>query len=275
MRKALTYIIVFILVQLMATYAVLTVASMLDGHDFITAVKAALMGGVAGTATLLIITSAVYSVILLVMFLSLKWCVASPTYLRTKPWGVFFWAGVAALGTLIPSEVYQELLPLPDFSTQELMQVMSSRWGYLTICIFAPLVEEVVFRGAVLRSLLQRMNSRWGAIALSAFLFALVHLNPAQMPHAFLIGLLLGWMYERTRSILPGIMVHWVNNTVVYVVYNLLPNLSERPVYDLFGGDWKRIALSVLFSLLILLPALWQLHTRMKPAQEEIFPKYE
>ena len=127
----------------------------------------------------------------------------------------------------------------------------------------------------MLRSLLQRMNSRWGAIALSAFLFALVHLNPAQMPHAFLIGLLLGWMYERTRSILPGIMVHWVNNTVVYVVYNLLPNLSERPVYDLFGGDWKRIALSVLFSLLILLPALWQLHTRMKPAQEEIFPKYE
>ena len=275
MRKAIIYIIVFILVQLMATYAVLTVASMLDGHDFVTAVKAAVMGGVPGTATLLIITSAVYSVILLVMFLSRKWCVASPTYLRTKPWGVFFWAGVAAMGTLIPSEVYQELLPLPDFSTQELMQVMSSRWGYLTICIFAPLVEEVVFRGAVLRSLLQRMNSRWGAIALSAFLFALVHLNPAQMPHAFLIGLLLGWMYERTRSILPGIMVHWVNNTVVYVVYNLLPNLSERPVYDLFGGDWKRIALSVLFSLLILLPALWQLHTRMKPAQEEIFPKYE
>ena len=275
MRKAIIYIIVFILVQLMATYAVLTVASMLDGHDFVTAVKAAVMGGVPGTATLLIITSAVYSVILLVMFLSRKWCVASPTYLRTKPWGVFFWAGVAALGTLIPSEVYQELLPLPDFSTQELMQVMSSRWGYLTICIFAPLVEEVVFRGAVLRSLLQWMNSRWGAIALSAFLFALVHLNPAQMPHAFLIGLLLGWMYERTRSILPGIMVHWVNNTVVYVVYNLLPNLSERPVYDLFGGDWKRIALSVLFSLLILLPALWQLHTRMKPAQEEIFPKYE
>ena len=249
MQKALIYIIVFILVQLMATYAVLTVASMLDGHDFVTAVKAAVMGGVPGTATLLIITSAV--------------------------WGVFFWAGVAAMGTLLPSEVYQELLPLPDFSTQELMQVMSSRWGYLTICIFAPLVEEVVFRGAVLRSLLQRMNSRWGAIALSAFLFALVHLNPAQMPHAFLIGLLLGWMYERTRSILPGIMVHWVNNTVVYVVYNLLPNLSERPVYDLFGGDWKRIALSVLFSLLILLPALWQLHTRMKPAQEEIFPKYE
>ena len=275
MQKALIYIIVFILVQLMATYAVLTVASMLDGHDFVTAVKAAVMGGVPGTATLLIITSAVYSVILLVMFLSRKWCVASPTYLRTKPWGVFFWAGVAAMGTLLPSAVYQELLPLPDFSTQELMQVMSSRWGYLTICIFAPLVEEVVFRGAVLRSLLQRMNSRWGAIALSAFLFALVHLNPAQMPHAFLIGLLLGWMYERTRSILPGIMVHWVNNTVVYVVYNLLPNLSERPVYDLFGGDWKRIALSVLFSLLILLPALWQLHTRMKPAQEEIFPKYE
>ena len=267
MQKALIYIIVFILVQLMATYAVLTVASTLDGHDFVTAVKAAVMGGVPGTATLLIITSAVYSVILLVMFLSRKWCVASPTYLRTKPWGVFFWAGVAALGTLIPSEVYQELLPLPDFSTQELMQVMSSRWGYLTICIFAPLVEEVVFRGAVLRSLLQRMNSRWGAIALSAFLFALVHLNPAQMPHAFLIGLLLGWMYERTRSILPGIMVHWVNNTLAYVVCKLFPQYADAKVIDLLGGDDSRVALAVVFSLLIFIPAVFQLHLRLRRAQ--------
>ena len=269
MRKALTYIIVFILVQLMATYAVLTVASMLDGHDFITAVKAALMGGVAGTATLLIITSAVYSVILLVMFLSLKWCVASPTYLRTKPWGVFFWAGVAALGTLIPSEVYQELLPLPDFSTQELTKVMSSRWGYLTICIFAPVVEEVIFRGAVLRALMERTDEKkgfWVPVLISAVLFAVVHINPAQMPHAFLLGILLGWMYARTGSIIPGIVVHWVNNTVAYVGFHLLPGSMDARLTDLFGSP-TRVLLAVALSLVcILLPAIFQLHLRMKKA---------
>ncbi len=268
MQKALTYIIVFIMVQLLSTYAVLIVASLLKGQDFITAVKVSLMGGVPGTATLLIVTSALYSLVLLVIFLAAKWCEVSPSYLRSRPWGVFFWAAVAAMGTLIPSEVYQELFPLPDISSKELLQVMASRWGYLTICIFAPLVEEVVFRGAVLKSLLQRMESRWVAIAVSAFFFAIVHLNPAQMPHAFCLGLLLGWMYERTHSILPGIVVHWVNNTVIYVVYNIFPNLSEKPICDLFGGDWVRISLSVLFSLLIFIPAIWQLNMRMRLAHE-------
>ena len=123
-----------------------------------------------------------------------------------------------------------------------------------------------MFRGAVLRSLLQRMDSRWGAIALSALFFALVHLNPAQMPHAFLIGLLLGWMYERTRSILPGIMVHWVNNTVAYVLYAFYPD-PDIKLNDIFMGNQQNVLLAVAFSLCIFIPSLLQLNIRMKKAE--------
>ncbi len=266
MKKALTYIIVFILVQIFVTYAVLASHAMLGGHPFMESLKMAVTAQIPATATLLIVTSAIYSLILLVLFLAAKWCEVSPTYLRARPWGVLLWAAVLALGMLIPSEVAQEILPLPDLMGKEMAQVLSSRWGYLTICIFAPLVEEVVFRGAVLRSLLQRMDSRWGAIAMSALLFALVHLNPAQMPHAFCVGLLLGWMYERTHSLLPGIMVHWINNTAVYVVFNIFPNLPDTPIRSLYGDNWMKIGLCVLFSLFIFLPAIWQLNARMKPA---------
>ena len=120
-------------------------------------------------------------------------------------------------------------------------------------------------RGAILKSLLQSPKlSAWGAIAISAVIFAIIHFNPAQMPHAFLIGLLLGWMYYRTGSILPGVALHWVNNSVAYVMYNLYPN-PQMKLIDLFGSQRTVIA-AVLFSLLILLPAIYQLNLRMRKA---------
>ena len=123
-----------------------------------------------------------------------------------------------------------------------------------------------MFRGAILRALLQGTSRHWVAIVMSALLFALIHMNPAQMPHAFCLGLLLGWMYYRTRSIIPGIMVHWVNNTVAYALYNIIPNANDMRIIDLYNGDYVRVALSVGFSLLILVPAIFQLHQRMKKA---------
>ena len=165
------------------------------------------------------------------------------------------------------AEVFLELFPLPDHGSDMMRDVMENRWGYLAICIFAPLVEELVFRGAILRALLDTRMSRWVAIAISAAIFALAHFNPAQMPHALCMGLLLGWMYERTMSIIPGIMLHWVNNTVAFVVFRLFPQYSDAKLVDLLGGDHIKVAMALLFSLLILLPAIFQLHLRMKRAE--------
>ena len=186
--------------------------------------------------------------------------------MRTRQWTVMLWSCVAGLGTILPSKALQELMPeLPDMLQQTMMGVMSSYWGYIVVCILAPLVEEIVFRGAILKSLLKSVKPMW-AIVVSALLFSLIHANPAQMPHAFLIGLLLGWMYWRTGSILPGIALHWINNTTAYAAYRIAPSMADASMTELFGST-PRICLAIGFSLLILLPALFQLHVNMRRAE--------
>lgn len=289
MRKfldAILYLIVFVVIQIFVTYAVCAVWAAAEGvGDSLRS----LINGKGMTTAQTIVVQVVSSIITLVLFLALRWCRVSRAYLRSKPYGVLFWAGVAVLGTVIPSEVFLELVPLPDLTNGTLADILGSRWGYLAVCIFAPLVEEVVFRGAILRVLLEGSKGarttlqqeegaslplkegasrHWVPIAISAVLFALVHGNPAQMPHAFCIGLLLGWMFYRTGSIIPGIMLHWVNNTLSYVVYNVFPQYQDAKVVDLFGGNYLKVSLAVVFSLFIFLPAIYQLHLRMKKAEE-------
>jgi len=113
-----------------------------------------------------------------------------------------------------------------------------------------------------LRALLRWKSNPWVGITISAALFTLIHMNPAQMPHAFLVGLLLGWMYYRTDSIVPGVIYHWVNNTVAYVMYNLYPDPDMR-LADLFGSE-RTVLMAVGFSLCIFLPALFQLNLRLR-----------
>ena len=86
----------------------------------------------------------------------------------------------------------------------------------------------------------------------------------AQGIHAFVIGLLLGWLYYRTGSIVPGIVLHWVNNTVAFVMFNVMPELSDGKLIDLFHGNNRMMVYALMFSLCILLPSLFQLAMRTR-----------
>ena len=184
------------------------------------------------------------------------------------------WSVVAALGAIVPSLALQGLLPewtgwareLAEQTNEQLEGLMSIPGGYMVVALLPPVVEELVFRGAVLRSLLDwRPQRPWLMIALSALIFALLHLNPAQLPHAFLIGLLLGWMYWRTGSIVPGVAYHWANNTAAYVLYHAYHN--PQSLQDIIGPGMRPLLLSLLFSLCILVPALVQLNQRMRRSE--------
>ena len=206
-------------------------------------------------ATNMIIAMTASSIIVLALFLFFRWAEVSRSYVRSRPWATLFWCALAAMGAIIPSSCLQELMPeLPNIVEED-----------FAIGLLAPVCEELVFRGAVLRALLRWTPRHWLAIAISALLFALIHANPIQMPHAFLVGLLLGWLYYRTDSIVPGIVYHWVNNSIAYVVYNFYPD-PQMKLIDLFGSQ-RTVAAAVLFSLLILLPALYQLNLRLRKAK--------
>ncbi|MCR4602265.1 MAG: CPBP family intramembrane metalloprotease [Prevotella sp.] len=212
-----------------------------------------------------------FSVATIVVFVKLGWASFSRSYLQSHPWDVLLWSVVASLGAIVPSLLLQGLIPewtgwakeIVDDAEQQVEGLMSVPGGYMVIALLPPVVEEMVFRGCVLKSLLQwKPQWRWGMIALSALIFSIVHMNPAQLPHTFLIGLLLGWMYMRTGSIIPGIAYHWANNTAAYVLYHMYHN--PQTLQDIVGPGSRPLLLALVFSLCILLPALYQLNQRMK-----------
>ena len=259
MKKAIIYLIEFIAIQLIVGFIVTMVWKLITKSE--------------DTTTAMVITSTVATgVVTIVIFLLARWAEVSPHWLRTRPWMVLTWSVIAALGALIPSAWLQEQIPeLPNLVENEFDMILSNRWGYLAIGLLAPLSEEIVLRGAVLRSLLnkplltgrsERANA-WTAIVISALFFALIHFNPVQMPHAFTIGLLLGWMYWRTGSILPGVAYHWANNSMAYLIYNIYPDPDIKLV-DVFKGSEQHVLMAVGFSLLILVPAIYQLNLWMK-----------
>lgn len=86
----------------------------------------------------------------------------------------------------------------------------------VALVIFPPIIEELIFRGFIFPALSQRRGVVFGAVMSSA-LFGLAHLQPNVAIYTFLIGLVLCFMYVRLKSIVPGILLHMVNNYLAYI----------------------------------------------------------
>jgi membrane protease YdiL (CAAX protease family) len=96
-------------------------------------------------------------------------------------------------------------------------QFFSGIAGALNACIFGPIMEEICFRGLILDGLLKTRCRPWLAILISALLFALLHGLGANFVTAMLFGILVGWLYWRTGSIIPGIIIHITNNSLTAI----------------------------------------------------------
>ena len=261
------YLIIFIVVQIIMMYAGAGIWAGIKGEGYQATLQAASTGG---NAILAALVSAFSSVITLIIFLKTKWTPLTRGYLLSKPWGTLLWVALFSLGTIIPlSFLYEQLGIEMDENTQQIItSMMKEPWGYVAVGILAPLAEEVVFRGAILRTLLGIMSKKnhWVAIMISAAIFGIVHANLAQFINALLMGLILGWMYYRTKSLVPGILLHWVNNTMAYVLTNIMPQ-SDGKLIDLFHGDEKTVYYAVGFSLCIMIPSFIQMIIRLKKAK--------
>ena len=109
-----------------------------------------------------------------------------------------------ALAYLTAGHLLAALLPLPRTGPALLCKV----------CLAAPVVEELVFRGAV-QYFLQPLGRRQ-AILLQAVLFAAQHGSLAGVLYALACGLLLGALADRTGHLWPGMLLHSVNNLLVF-----------------------------------------------------------
>lgn len=143
---------------------------------------------------------------------------------RAVPLSLWPAAAVTVIGLSVILSEFSNLLmwvlPLPDFILEFFGGIIGNEgqvWqGILLICIVAPLTEEPIFRGLMLSGLL-RCCRPWAAISLTAVLFAVTHLNPWQFVPALSLGLLFGWWFHKTRSLLPGIFGHALNNSLPFI----------------------------------------------------------
>ena len=125
---------------------------------------------------------------------------------------------------------------LPDWLEGTFDYMQSSWTGILLVALVGPVVEELFFRGGILRVLLGKYKP-WVAIVVSGLIFGIIHMNPAQVVFASLAGMLLGWLYWRTRSLIPCMVVHVLNNSfsvwssLAYPDANSLTEVMEQPAY--------------------------------------------
>lgn len=90
-------------------------------------------------------------------------------------------------------------------------ELESPAWFVLGAVFAAPIVEEIFFRGFLFQGFRQRYG--WVAgIAISSFIFAAAHLDPVAFIPTFILGAVLAYVYHRSNSVWPGIILHFLVN---------------------------------------------------------------
>jgi sodium transport system permease protein len=119
----------------------------------------------------------------------------------------------------------------------------------LVLVLLAPVCEELAFRGFILTGLRQRFHPGT-AILLSSLLFAVSHLNVFQFLPTFILGVLLGLVATRSRSVLPGIFIHLLYNGL-FVAPVVFPGFADTLSRALASPPFLRPALVAVSSALV------------------------
>lgn len=92
----------------------------------------------------------------------------------------------------------------------------------LVSIISAPITEETAFRGLICRGL-DKHGNRWAAIIISALFFGLWHRNLGQFAYTFVWGILYGWLYVNTGSIIWTSFIHFFSNVIAILTVSSHP----------------------------------------------------
>ena len=138
--------------------------------------------------------------------------------------------GCSTIGVFIASvllSLFQSAGFEYDVPQPEIPETMVGKLIYIFIIGVLPAIfEEFLFRGYVLQSL-RRFGDVF-AIIISSLIFALFHGNFAQLPNAFIMGIAFAFIAVRTGSLATGMVIHFINNTVITVLeVFLFSNLDE------------------------------------------------
>jgi sodium transport system permease protein len=98
-------------------------------------------------------------------------------------------------------------------------------WAVLAVLALAPAIcEELAFRGFILSGL-RHMGHRWGAIVASSIFFGAAHGILQQSLAACAVGIVIGYLAVQTGSVLPGMLFHFVYNSMSLLMALALPDV--------------------------------------------------
>lgn len=174
-------------------------------------------------------------------------------------------AGAAMLATVALAfnmdAVNRLMPPMPGWLETALNSMVQGRFwvNFLSVSIFAPLFEEWLCRGIVLRGLLNAVRPdgssvrpAW-AIAASALFFAVIHMNPWQAIPAFALGCLFGYVYYRTGSLKLVMLMHFTNNTLTLLVSQCDALKDAQTWLDVLPAQLYWILFAAFCALLVLI----------------------
>ena len=126
----------------------------------------------------------------------------------------------------------------PEEWLMELNQhIGTGGWAILTTVAMAPILEEILFRGVIQGSAMSRYGAM-RAIIISSAAFALIHIMPQQVIYAFVAGLILGYIYWKTQSILSVIIIHAFNNGTAFIQKSIFGDeISNQTIRELIKND--------------------------------------
>ena len=140
-------------------------------------------------------------------------------------------------------------------------------WAVLTLIVAAPVLEELLCRGAVLGML----RTRFGVVAswlLSSLFFGVLHVHPMLVVNAFVIGLILGYIYLVSESLWATMALHALNNTVAY--FMMISGRGDILLMDMIGSRGLYVSVYIGAVVVTALSAwmVWRKLRRLKEAAE-------
>ena len=177
-----------------------------------------------------------------------------------------FLSTMLVLSSMFALNIFVQWLGLDDNMEVLFGDIAHNILGVITISLIAPLLEEVLFRGAI-QGYMMRYYNPWTAIVCAALIFGVTHMNPVQTVYAALIGVIFGWIYYRTGSLLSVIVGHVLNNSMAAVTLLFFPESKTLPMPESLSFEAQVTSEVVAFLLFAALSVFFaiKLHRAQPP----------
>lgn len=173
---------------------------------------------------------------------------------------LLLWGFIMMSAATIVIEPVIDLLPIPSSALYG-----RGFWAVLTVIVMAPVLEELLCRGIILES----VRAKFGVVAalfLSALFFAVLHGNLALAFNAFVLGLILGFIYIETNSILSVIILHALNNGVAFLL--IMVGLNEMTLRSVINNQTFYTIVYVV-SLLLFIGSGYMIYRQLSQMKKE------